>query len=98
MSEFHDAARHVNGQEWRAWAACRGMDPDLFFIEKIEGMHERIAAARAVCDICPVIDDCLEYALAQEAKLIGFWGGLSERERKKLRLGRRRAHLSSVPD
>ena len=95
MSEL-DEARHVNGQEWRAWAACRGMDTNLWFPEKIDGMHQLIADARAVCRTCTVTGDCLDYAMAQEVKLVGVWGGLSERERKNAR--RTRRHLSSVSD
>ena len=99
--ELDDIVRHVDGQGWRAWAACRGGNTADWFPERDEGTSDQAAGllrAREVCAGCTVRADCLDFALAQEAKLVGMWGGLSERERKKLRLGRRRAHLSSVPD
>lgn len=66
--------------EWQASAACAGVDPDLFFPER----GESTAAAKAVCRICPVRLVCLEHALA-EGERQGVWGGMSERERRRLR-------------
>jgi len=80
--------------EWRDRAACRDMDPDLFFPIGTTGPAlDQIEAAKGICRVCPVKDPCLEYALAtnQEA---GIWGATSEEERRKLRkrwLARRRA-------
>ena len=71
---------------WRALAACRGVDPELFFTERGESTGD----AKAICRDCDVRADCLEYALANKEKF-GIWGGLSERERRKLRQARRRA-------
>jgi WhiB family redox-sensing transcriptional regulator len=71
---------------WRALAACRGCDPELFFTDRGESTNP----AKAVCKDCDVRADCLEYALANKEKF-GIWGGLSERERRKLRQARRRA-------
>ena len=70
---------------WRADAACRDTDPDLFFPVGTTGPAiEQIEAAKAVCRACEVQGYCLEFALAtnQEA---GVWGGTSEEERRKLR-------------
>ncbi len=78
---------------WRERAACRDMDPDLFFPIGTTGPAlDQIDAAKGICGVCAVRDLCLEYALAtnQEA---GIWGGTSEEERRKLRkrwLARRR--------
>ena len=58
--------------------------PDLFFPERGASTRE----AKEVCRGCVVREDCLEYALANGEKF-GIWGGLSERERRKIR--RRRA-------
>ena len=41
-----------------------------------------------MCAGCPVVVQCLEYALAQDERF-GIWGGLSERERRRIRLQRR---------
>jgi WhiB family transcriptional regulator, redox-sensing transcriptional regulator len=79
--------------QWRDRAACRDMDPDLFFPIGTTGPAlDQIEAARAICRLCAVKDPCLEYALVtnQEA---GVWGGTSEEERRRLRkrwLARRR--------
>jgi WhiB family redox-sensing transcriptional regulator len=73
---------------WRARAACRNLDPDLFFPVSTTGPAlGQIEAAKAVCRGCTARTECLEFALAtnQEA---GIWGGMSEDERRALR-GRR---------
>src|ERR1700739_605766 len=57
-----------------------GVDPDLFFPERGASTRE----AKEVCRGCVVREDCLEYALANGEKF-GIWGGLSERERRKIR-------------
>ena len=57
-----------------------GVDPDLFFPERGASTRE----AKEVCRGCVVREDCLEYALANGEKF-GIWGGLSERERRRLR-------------
>lgn len=72
---------------WQDRAACKGMDPVIFFgpehAETVKEKREREDAAKAVCNTCPVKHDCLEYALeAREA--YGIWGGLTELERKTL--------------
>jgi len=74
--------------EWMKEGACRDMDPDLFFPERGESTRE----AKAVCQECPVRVDCLTYALENSIKH-GIWGGLSERERHRIRrqLNQRRA-------
>ena len=74
------------GTAWRASAACRGSDPEVFFIER--GQDDR--PAKAICAGCPVREACLEYALAG-GETFGVWGGRSERERKRMRVARRRA-------
>ena len=67
----------------RAWmdrANCHQVDPDLFFPERGASTRE----AKEVCRGCVVREDCLEYALANGEKF-GIWGGLSERERRRLK-------------
>ncbi|MFC0081494.1 WhiB family transcriptional regulator [Aciditerrimonas ferrireducens] len=65
---------------WQHRANCMGVDPDLFFPERGASTRE----AKAVCRGCVVREECLEYALANGEKF-GIWGGLSERERRRLR-------------
>jgi WhiB family transcriptional regulator, redox-sensing transcriptional regulator len=77
--------------DWRALAACREADPDLFFPVGTTGAALRqIEAAKAVCRTCPSLDPCLEFALStgQDA---GVWGATSEEERRAIRRTRRRA-------
>ncbi len=67
-------------QTWQRQANCMGVDPDLFFPERGASTRE----AKEVCRGCVVREDCLEYALANGEKF-GIWGGLSERERRRIR-------------
>ena len=79
---------------WQSKANCIGVDPNIFFPER--GMSQR--EAKEVCRGCVVRDDCLEYAMANGEKF-GIWGGLSERERRRLRRQRamaRRAITSAA--
>ena len=68
------------GVGWRRYASCLGIDPDLFFPERGESTRE----AKAVCQGCCVREHCLESAL-QNTEKFGVWGGLSERERRRIR-------------
>jgi WhiB family redox-sensing transcriptional regulator len=68
---------------WQRRANCLGVDPDLFFPERGGSTRE----AKEVCRGCVVREECLQYALSNGEKF-GIWGGLSERERRKLRRGR----------
>ena len=77
----------TNGRNWQDEANCLGVDPDLFFPERGASTRE----AKEVCRGCVVRLDCLEYALVNGEKF-GIWGGLSERERRRLR--RQRAQAS----
>lgn len=63
---------------WRQRAACRGVDPEIFYPVSDEDAEE----AKAICATCPVREACLEYSLrARERE--GVWGGLTERERRR---------------
>ena len=70
---------------WADRANCAGCDPDLFFPDR----GASLAEAKAVCAGCVVRDECLEYALAAGERF-GVWGGLSERERRRIRVERQR--------
>ncbi len=71
-------------QSWRLDALCAETDPEAFFPEKGGSTRE----AKRVCTGCAVRSECLEYALANDERF-GIWGGLSERERRRVRLARR---------
>jgi WhiB family transcriptional regulator, redox-sensing transcriptional regulator len=72
---------------WRHKALCRDMDPELFF--PFPGQDEQLADAKAVCRDCPVATQCLEFALANGLDH-GVFGGMSEDERRALRVRRAR--------
>ncbi|MFQ5553841.1 MAG: WhiB family transcriptional regulator [Acidimicrobiia bacterium] len=65
---------------WQDLANCRGANPDLFFPER--GASTR--TAKGICRECSVQPDCLEFAIVSSEKF-GIWGGMSERERRKIR-------------
>jgi WhiB family redox-sensing transcriptional regulator len=65
---------------WRGEALCAQTDPELFFPEK----GGSPAPALRVCRVCPVRLPCLAFALAGDERH-GVWGGLSERERRRVR-------------
>ncbi len=67
-------------QEWQERALCAQTDPEAFFPEKGGSTRE----AKRICLGCEVRAECLEYALAHDERF-GIWGGLSERERRKLK-------------
>lgn len=68
---------------WWDEALCAEIGGD--FWHPVKG--ESTKAAKALCAECPVIAECLEYALAN--KVDGVWGGTSERDRRALRLAQR---------
>ncbi len=67
-------------QPWRDRALCAQTDPEAFFPEKGGSTRE----AKRICQLCEVRGECLDYALSTQERF-GIWGGLSERERRKLR-------------
>src|SRR5699024_4812944 len=65
---------------WQERSLCAQTDPEAFFPEKGGSTRE----AKKVCTGCEVRQECLEYALEHDERF-GIWGGLSERERRKLK-------------
>lgn len=68
---------------WQLAATCRGMEVELFFHparERRGQKQRRIDQAKAICNDCPVLEECRRYAL-QTREPYGIWGGLSEEER-----------------
>jgi WhiB family redox-sensing transcriptional regulator len=64
---------------WEADAACKGMDPSIFFPVNDDDALEAIA----VCRACPVRDECLSWALETRERF-GVWGGMTEKQRRSL--------------
>ena len=74
--------------DWRAKAACRDKDPELFFpVGNTGAAYQQIEEAKAVCRTCKVIDTNQDY---------GVWGGLSEDERRALKRRAMRARRSQA--
>ena len=73
-----------NAPEWQERALCSQTDPEAFFPEKGGSTRE----AKRICSRCEVKTECLEYALGHDERF-GIWGGLSERERRRLKRRRR---------
>ena len=71
---------------WRQQARCRGVDPEVFY--PVSDDDEDAEEAKSICALCPVREACLEFALTTREKH-GVWGGLTERERRRV-LRRRR--------
>ncbi len=85
----YDAASDFDDESWQQHANCLGVAPDLFFPERGASTRE----AKEVCRGCVVREDCLEFALRNGEKF-GIWGGLSERERRRIRRQRAQAARS----
>jgi WhiB family redox-sensing transcriptional regulator len=67
-------------QAWHGRALCAQTDPEAFFPEKGGSTRD----AKKICVGCEVRSECLSYALANDERF-GIWGGLSERERRRLK-------------
>ena len=67
-------------ESWQEQALCAQTDPEAFFPEKGGSTRE----AKKICTGCEVKAECLEYALANDERF-GIWGGLSERERRRIK-------------
>lgn len=76
--------------EWQEQARCKGRNSAVFYPQR--GVPT--ASARALCKECPVKAECLSYALENDERF-GIWGGLSERERRKLQRERRRIAVAN---
>lgn len=71
---------------WTHQAACKGLDPSMFFPKT--GEMNVLRAAQSVCKTCSVKQNCLNDNLYEE---FGVWGGTSERERRAIRRQRKGA-------
>jgi len=80
--DVFDPVVETDEDQWQERALCAQTDPEAFFPEKGGSTRE----AKRICMGCEVRDACLEYALAHDERF-GIWGGLSERERRRLKRG-----------
>ena len=66
-------------EPWMEFAACAQVDAELWF-PVIGGSAKE---AKAICRECPVLEQCLAFAV--EHHEVGIWGGTSEKQRQALR-------------
>lgn len=76
-------------EEWRLAALCAETDPEAFYPE----VGQSGAEALAICGRCDVQRECLEDALAMEARIGGYRhgirGGKTARQRQQIAKQRR---------
>ncbi|MDO5633868.1 MAG: WhiB family transcriptional regulator [Micrococcus sp.] len=81
LPELTGMGGEVEGElVWQVDALCAQTDPEAFFPEKGGSTRD----AKKICSACTVRSECLDYAMANDERF-GIWGGLSERERRRLR-------------
>lgn len=66
--------------EWTKRALCAEVDPEIFFPQA----GDKTAYVKKICKACSVRVECLKYSL-QNNERFGVWGGLTERDRRKVR-------------
>ena len=71
-------------EDWRVRAECAGYPNSLFFPTIDQTDAVQVEKARAVCEVCQVSVECLQYALETNQRS-GIWGGTTEKERRSLR-------------
>lgn len=74
--------------EWQAEAACRGMNPDIFFWGGAKMTDDR-TQANQTCARCPVRRECLDFAMDNNIH-DGTWGGVNEMDRARMRRQRQK--------
>jgi WhiB family redox-sensing transcriptional regulator len=80
-------------KNWRLLAACRSVDPDLFYpVSSAGNSEDQVAEAKAVCACCLVRRQCLVFAL-RTRQAHGIWGGRTTEERDE----QRPARIAAVP-
>lgn len=85
---------NTSSRQWQEDALCTGGQAGLFFppssAERKDERERREERAKAICAVCPVIDDCRDYALTIREPY-GIWGGYTESERRRAASAQRRA-------
>ena len=89
----HDYLADLLGSvpEWQERALCAQTDPEAFFPEKGGSTRE----AKRICTRCEVTTECLEYAMRHDERF-GIWGGMSERERRKIKRRANEARIAAA--
>ncbi len=79
------AALRVNDKPWQDQAECIGFG-EVMYPESGHGPDPRdmYSEAKSFCRGCPVLEQCLRYAMQADERF-GVWGGLTPDERRQLR-------------
>ena len=72
--------------DWMGYARCTEVDPDLHFPDK----GHSTAQPKRICMACEVRVECLAYAIEHNEEH-GVWGGLSYKQRRDVKHGRKAA-------
>lgn len=67
--------------KWWQEAACRRQPLEIFFPADARSSRP----AKIICGVCPVRQQCLDYALQADPPLKGIFGGMTEQERRTAR-------------
>ena len=82
---------------WQVRAACRDVDPEMFFPASDNDASDVVAraltAVAPVCDRCPVTAECLRFAL-DTGQDHGLWAATTPTDRRAIRRNR----AAGVPD
>lgn len=70
-------SNYLSMEPWKEFALCAQIDPELFFDSS------NTALAKAICQKCPVKEECYEYSFTFEAQH-GVWGGETATKRKRI--------------
>lgn len=69
--------------DWMVAATCSGINPQTFYPTDTSDEYAA-ATIEAYCDRCPVMGECLDYALITNQEH-GIWGGMAEDKRRRVR-------------
>jgi len=88
-NEYNLPISHVifnrDKEKWRDEAACKDIPIETFFPTK-GASQKKVQQAKAICNICPVKQDCYEWAIQfPERLLMGIWGGTTGKDRRAIR-------------
>ena len=80
-------------EDWMLEGGCVYSDTELFFpVGSSMKAMKQSNEAKAICMECPVVTECLEYAIRTNQDS-GIWGGTTEDERKSIRRQYRKTGL-----
>jgi WhiB family redox-sensing transcriptional regulator len=68
---------------WRDRAICIGKTDLMFSCTENPYPEERVAEAKELCSMCPVREDCLDFAIGLREEY-GIWGGADYQERRRI--------------